>query len=64
MTWPVPGQGAYLDIAVRVAVQQKLLADLYGHELRHHQVGTRQLCHQAVMAVDIHIGVCQQLVQL
>lgn len=62
--WQKPGQGAYLDVAVRVAVQQKLLANRYGQELEHCQIGTRQLCHQAVVAVDSHISVGQQVVQL
>ena len=53
-----------LDVAVRVAVQQQLLADFCGQELEDGQVGGRQLCHQAVMAADRHACAGQQLVQL
>lgn len=53
-----------LDIAVGVAVQQQLLADLCGQELEDCQVGGRQLSHQAVMAADLHTRIGQHLIQL
>ena len=48
-----------LDIAMRIPVQEQLLADLCGQELEHCQIVWGQLSHQAVMAADIHISVSQ-----
>ncbi len=48
-----------LDIAMRVPVQEQLLADLCGQELEHCQVVWGQLCHQAVVAAHVHISVSQ-----